>query len=352
MSKAKRLILVPAPVLVAIRCYAPPPASHDYLCRVANERAITDVAARPLALLGAPSALGLSPYRGGGPREVDRAPSVLRSLGLAARVGATDFGDVVPEAPYRDVERPVRGVRNADDVVAFNRRLGARVGELVRRGYFPLLLGGDCSILLGVLRGLGGQSGEVGLAYLDAHSDFASLEESRSASACSMNLALAVGRDPAAAGASDPVVEHARVVHIGRRDEDDVNYGSAALEASPIMDLPARRVRALGLEAVTTGAFERLDTAPGGYWVHFDVDVLDPSVMPAVDSPLPGGFSAEEMTRLLAALVTHPRALGLQVTIYDPKQDPHRTAGQQIVDLLAAVVTRLPQSGAKPAAGR
>jgi arginase len=265
---------------------------------------------------------------------------VLRSLGLAARVGATDFGDVVPAAPYRDLERPARGVRNAADVVAFNRRLGARVAELVGRGYFPLLLGGDCSILLGVLYGLREQSGEVGLAYLDAHSDFASLEESQSASACSMNLALVVGRDPAAAGAGDPVAEPAHIVHIGRRDEDDVDYGSAALEASPIMDLPARRVRALGLEAVAARALERLGTAPGGYWVHFDVDVLDPSVIPAVDSPLPGGFSADEMTRLLAALITHPRARGLQVTIYDPSQDPHRKAGSQIVDLLAAALAR------------
>jgi arginase len=311
---------------------------------VANEPLIADVAAadaRPLALLGAPSAIGLSPYRGGGPREVDRAPGVLRSLGLGARVGATDFGDVVPEAPYRDVERPVRGVRNAADVAAFNRRLGVRVADLVRRGYFPLLLGGDCSILLGVLHGLREQSGEVGVAYLDAHSDFASLQESPSASACSMNLALAVGRDPAAGGASDPVVEPARVVHIGRRDEDDADYGSAALEASAIMDLPARRVRVLGLEAVAARALERLGTAPGGYWVHFDVDVLDPSVVPAVDSPSPGGFSADEMTQLLGSLVTHPRALGLQVTIYDPKQDPQRLAGRQIVDLVATALTGL-----------
>src|SRR5205085_10039959 len=123
-------------------------------------------------------------------------------------------------------------------------------------------------------------------------------------------------------------------------DEDDVDYGSAALEASAIMDLPARRVRDLGPEAVAARALERLATASGGYWVHFDVDVLDPTIMPAVDSPLPGGFSAEEGTRLLAALVRAPRALGLQVTIYDPKQDPHGTAGRRIVALLAAAFTR------------
>ncbi|HEX4718496.1 MAG TPA: arginase family protein [Thermoleophilaceae bacterium] len=298
-----------------------------------------------IAILGAPSALGLSTYRDGSPRAVDQAPRVLRSLGLADRIGGHDFGDVVPEAPYRDLERPARGVRNAADVAAYNVRIGSRVAEVVALGYFPLLLGGDCSILLGALQGLGERVGDVAVAYLDAHADFGSLEESPSGSACSMNLALAVGRDPEAAGALGPVVEAARVVHIGRRDETDEAYGGAALRDSPILDLPMRQVRAPGPDAALGRALERLTVAPVGYWVHFDVDVLDPSVMPAVDSPLAGGFSSLEATSVLGRLLTHPRALGLQVTIYDPKQDPDRSAGQRLVDLLAAV---LPPAALQP----
>jgi len=264
---------------------------------------------------------------------------VLRELGLAARLGAVDVGDVVPKTQYRDLERPPGGVRNAPGVAAFNREVGARIADLVQRGYFPLVLGGDCSILLGALQGLHARRGDVAVAYLDAHADFASLEESPSGSACSMNLALALGRNPEGAVVTDPVVDAKDVVHIGRRDEDDSSYGSGALKRSGVLDLPAREVRALGLDLVAEAALERLTAAPGGYWIHFDVDVLDPSIMPAVDSPLADGFTAEELTQVLAPLVAHPRALGLQVTIYDPTQDPGRTAAHQLVDLLVTATS-------------
>jgi arginase len=69
--------------------------------------------------------------------------------------------------------------------------------------------------------------------------------------------------------------------------------------------------------------------------VHFDVDVLDPTLMAAVDSPLPDGLSTAEVEALLEPLVKHPAALRRQLTIYDPTLDPQRHAGRLLVDLLA-----------------
>ena len=69
-----------------------------------------------------------------------------------------------------------------------------------------------------------------------------------------------------------------------------------------------------------------------GYWVHLDVDILDPGVMPAVDSPDPGGLSAAELTGLLAALA--PRAVGAQVTVFDPDLDPEGSHARLLTDIL------------------
>jgi arginase len=64
----------------------------------------------------------------------------------------------------------------------------------------------------------------------------------------------------------------------------------------------------------------------GGYWLHLDVDILDPGVMPAVDSPDRGGLDPEQLTELLAVLA--PGAVGAQVTVFDPDLDPDgRLAG-------------------------
>src|SRR5262249_15751796 len=85
-----------------------------------------------------------------------------------------------------------------------------------------------------------------------------------------------------------------------------------------------------------------------GYWVHLDVDILDPSVMPAVDSPDPGGLSAAELTELLAALA--PRAVGAQVTVFDPDLDPDGSHARLLTPIPATALP--PHAPPPPAPGR
>ena len=70
-----------------------------------------------------------------------------------------------------------------------------------------------------------------------------------------------------------------------------------------------------------------------GYWLHLDVDVLDPDVMPAVDSPDPGGLTPEELITLLTALA--PAALGAHVTVFDPDLDPDGRCADLLVEVVA-----------------
>jgi hypothetical protein len=112
---------------------------------------------RPIALLGAPSSIGIRPYDDGAIRQLDRAPAVLRALGLAARLNADDLDDVTPP-PYQDFIRPAGRARNEAGIVAYSRALAERVRTALAGGRFTLLLGGDCSIVLERLEqpGLGG----------------------------------------------------------------------------------------------------------------------------------------------------------------------------------------------------
>lgn len=291
----------------------------------------------PVAVIGAPSAIGISPYEGGGPRRLDLAPGSLRERGVSERLAASDLGDVVPPPGYSDLVRPSGRVRNQDDVAGYARELAGRVASTTREGRFVLLLGGDCSILLGALLGLrqGGRS-PVGLVYFDAHSDFATLEESLSGSASSMNLSLAIGRLDTPLARLDgarPLVSAEDVVHIGSRDEGEP-YGNAELGAAGIIEVSQQVIDAKGVDEVGSETLAHLSRINGGFWVHFDVDVLDPTVMPAVDSPIPGGLGLEAAAELLRPIVRHPAALGLQVTIYDPSIDPDATGASCIVELL------------------
>ena len=301
---------------------------------------------RTIAIVGAPSSIGIRPYDNCEPRKLDRAPEVLRELGLVEHLGASDLGDVIPSA-YRDYLRPAGRVRNEAEVGTYCRMLGERVEEATSDGRFAVVLGGDCSIVLGSLLGARKSAqGSVGLVYVDAHADFGTPEESRTGSAASMCLALAVGRGetPLARLTGDsPLVHGKHVVLIGRRDATEPWYGHAALAASPILDIPGPALSDRGAADVAAAALKRL-TSPGsggesrGFWIHLDADVINPTVMAAVDSPEPGGPTIEELVDLLTPLVRHPRALGLELTIYDPGLDPDRSCAARLVSLLGNVL--------------
>jgi arginase len=297
---------------------------------------------RSIAIVGAPSSIGIRPYDSGESRQLDRAPGVLRELGLVQRLGASDLGDVIPPA-YRDYVRPPGRVRNEAEVGAYSLKLGERMEAATSNGRFAVVLGGDCSIVLGCLLGARRSTqGSVGLIYLDAHADFGTPEESRTGSVASMCLAFAVGRGETALArlaGDEPLVHGKDVVLIGRRDAAEPWYGHAALAASPILDIPGAALSDRGVADVAAAALLAL-TSPRsseelrGFWIHLDADVINPTVMPAVDSPTPGGPTISELVELLAPLVRHPRALGLEVTIYDPGLDPDRSCATRLVAML------------------
>jgi arginase len=298
---------------------------------------------RPIAIVGAPSSIGIRPYDDGSARRLDLAPGALRDQGLTRRIGARDFGDVLPP-PYRDFVRPPGRPRNEEGVASYSRDVAARVTGAANDEAFVLLLGGDCSIVLGALLGARARGhARVGLVYVDAHADFATPESSRTGSAASMCLALAVGRGDtplARLGGDSPLVRAEDVVVIGRRDDEDVPwYGQDVLRELPVLDLPHLIVRDRGPAATARAALGRLTRSDlDGFWIHVDVDVLDPTVLPAVDSPEPGGVTLDELAELLTPLARHPLALGLELTIYDPALDPDRTSADRLTALLQAVL--------------
>jgi arginase len=288
-------------------------------------------------LLGAPSAIGIRPYDDGAVRRLDLAPNALRSHHIVSRLGADDLGDVIPPQRYVDLERPGGRCRNETDVAMFSSDLATRVAEILRSDKFVILVGGDCSILLGALLGLHHASRDpVGLVYIDAHADFAALEESPSRSPCSMNLALATGRAarPLTYLAGDkPLISGSHVVHLGRRDDDQPAYGNRALVPFGVLDVPWQEMRRLGVAQAAHIALNRAGEIGAGFWIAFDVDVIDPNLMPAVDTPIAGGLDFEQSAELLRRLVNHPKALGIQVSIYDPTLDPGGGA-EQLVSML------------------
>jgi arginase len=289
-----------------------------------------------LTVVAAPSNLGLSPPEPTSVPGCAKAPEALREAGLhraLAAAGAADAGTVLA-GRYLDDALPGSGrLRNQDAIVDHARRLADRLGAVLDGGGAPLVLGGDCSILVGAGLALA-RRGRYGLVHLDGHTDLRNPTNSdRCAALGGEDLAAAVGRHwPAVADLDGlgPYFRPADVVHVGCRDHDE---HLAEAEATLAAVVPASAVRDRSVAAVVRSVLDVV-AAPAldGFWVHLDVDVLDPAHMPAVDSPDPGGLTPAELGELLAGLA--PAACGAEVAIFDPDLDPSgRHAG-----LLAGLV--------------
>jgi arginase len=272
---------------------------------------------KSIAVIEAPSILGLRPTG------VERLPDALVRAGLLARLRARHAGRVDPPE-YCDARDQETGFLNLQSVADYSRRLAERVDEVLDQGEFPLVLGGDCSILLGPMLALNRRD-RYGLLFLDGHMDFYDKDTNINGEVASSELALVTGRGPALLTTYDgrcPLVRDEDVVAVGFRDEQEARrYGSPPL-SEKMKAVNLEEVRRVGVAAA---AREALTYASGQatreFWIHFDADVIDDAVMPAVDYRLPGGLTWVEIEYVLSAALAHPKAVGMEITIFNPRLD-------------------------------
>ncbi|PZF98093.1 arginase family protein [Micromonospora deserti] len=266
--------------------------------------------------------------RGRGER---RAPMALRAAGLVGRLGAEDAGavDAVITDPVPD---PATGMIGADQVRRAGRAIAARVNELVRAGRHPLVVGGDCALLPGTLQGL---PAGFELWFLDGHLDFEDGRTSPTGEGADMDLSVVTDHGPA--GLLDregPLVDPDQVHVLGYRPT--AGDGSEAGRLDPAIHVvPAERLH--GPDAAATGRDLAAGTGPA--WLHLDLDVLDPLVLPAVSYPEPGGLDWADLAALVGPLVASGRLLGLSLTDFNADEDPDGRHAERVVQVLAQVLT-------------
>ena len=172
---------------------------------------------RNIKIISAPSILGLKPTG------VQDLPKSLLASGLAEALGTGTHVinvDTFNEKYKNEREAPWQ-VLNAEAIKHFSIGLGNVLSDTMQNGYFPIVLGGDCSILIGIMASLK-TSGAYGLIFLDAHADFYEPEKSITGEVADMDLAIITGRGPELlTNINDlgPYVKDEHVIHIGQRDQ-------------------------------------------------------------------------------------------------------------------------------------
>jgi arginase len=240
------------------------------------------------AFIGVPTSAGTH-----GPGQ-EKAPRALRRAGLlrgleAAGIEARDEGDL-PVAMYQAAAADPRQ-RNLDAVVEVAGRVADRVQEVLGRGLAPLVVGGDCTITLGVVAGFARHDGDLGLLYFDGDADLSTPATSRSGVLDSMGVAHLLGEGaPALArlGPRYPLLAADRLLLFGFDDPDDLGdaqqallarHAPAAWPASRVLEVPG------GPRVAAAAALAELEARVGTVVVHFDVDAVDSGDLPLANFP-------------------------------------------------------------------
>lgn len=272
-------------------------------------------------IIDAPSILGLRPTG------VEDLPKALKAAGLMGELRA-EYGGRVSPLPYSSERNKLTLLLNPDSIRLFSLQLADAVTSVLRKKQFPLVLGGDCSILLGNLLALR-RLGKYGLFFIDGHADFYQPEASPTGEVADMDLAIVSGRGPDILTNIDglkPLVRDEDIVVFGYRDaEQAASYGSQDVRDTNMHVFDLKSVRKF--DTVSAAASQALDILANneidGFWIHLDADVLEDLIMPAVDYRLADGdgLSFSELSDLLKTLLGSGRAVGMDITIFNPRLD-------------------------------
>jgi arginase len=295
---------------------------------------------QPICLIRAPCNLGLRPLRPGHEPGTWRAPQALTEAGLVEAIAPAAIVDLERPIYHAEAESGTM-LRNGHSLRHFNLELADRVKEAVAANRFPLIIGGDCSVLLGALAGHR-RSGPLSLIHVDGHSDFRNPANYDAANVLSavagMDLALATGRgDPlmtAWPGVHAPLVLDEQVVQIGEREGRNSDFAWPDVNDTAFNRIDVFEARRLGADAVVASALATVGQKDWPFWLHFDVDVLDQTTMPAVDSPGSPGINPDELKIVLSRLLADPRCAGMDFTIFDPDLDPDGSLAAWLVAFL------------------
>ena len=287
-----------------------------------------------IALLGVPtSAAAMSPGHEG-------APAALRAAGLIDRLRSigyevTDLGDDPPQLFQPDEESP--RARNVVRVLAALETLKPRVEQAVKSGALPLILSGDCSVVLATIAGARRYFRHVSLIYVDRDADLSTPATTSTGCVDGMVISHVIGRGAAELvrfWGEPPLV---REPDLALFAVDRVEPAEEeALRRTPLRVYRGSDVKRRGAVVAAEEAVDRVHGNAHEFVLHFDVDSI--AEFQATNYPGTSGLRLEEMREALAVFVKQKHLAAIDVSAYNPTKDPDGSGAKLIIDLLADVL--------------
>lgn len=297
---------------------------------------------RWIGLIGVPSIAGAHwPGQEKAPRVIAGLVERLRAAGMTV----IDHCDMPCSRWYPDREH--RRPHNLAAVVEVARGVADLVEAALQDSETPLVIGGDCTIELGVLSGFLRRNVDVELLYFDGGVDLRTPLDNPTGILDSMGVAYILGEPGSAEefariGPRFPLMPTEKLVLFGySRNEPEVEV----LSRRSMPRYPVGRVRE-GSEKAAAETVAYLEEVAGRFVVHFDVDVNDFVDMPVADVlQHNAGLTFREALACLGVFASSPKCAGLVVTELNP--DHADEAGETVTVFVQGLVDAVTASKAR-----
>ncbi len=275
--------------------------------------------------------LGFPMDLGAGRRGVDMGPSALRIAGIVNRLrdelnlSVKDLGDIVIHTAESE-EAGDESLRYLNEIARASEQLCGRVKSIMDDGHFPLILGGDHSMSIGSIAGIGAHCEErgkrLGVIWVDAHSDVNVPQTTPSGNIHGMPLAVAMGfghERLTAIGGTFPKVAVRDVAIIGARDIDAGERELIRTKGIPTYTM--YEIDRDGIYSIIKRVLDRMRRDVDHIHVSFDLDSVDPTVAKGVGTPVPGGLSYREAHMIMETIAESGKLGSFEVVEVNPTLD-------------------------------
>ncbi len=265
-----------------------------------------------------------------------RLPEALRTLGHSV----TDKGNLQPAAHAPDA--PDAFLHKLNETIGWTKTLSSAATDAMSEGV-PIFLGGDHALALGTVPGIAAyaqkQNRPLFVLWLDAHSDFHTLETTDSGNLHGTPVGYFTGR-PGFEGFPDltATVPPENICMIGLRSVDPAER--EALEGTAMARHDMREIDERGIARPLQEFLSKVAAADGLLHVSLDVDFLDPSHAPGVGTTVPGGATVREAHLVMEMVHDSGRMTSMDLVELNPFLDDRGQTAHLMVDLVASAMGR------------
>lgn len=292
---------------------------------------------KQISIIGVPSDYGQRR------RGVDMGPSAIRYSGLLDRLHALHF-NVKDEGDIRlklvkDQENKDLKLLNLEEIIHLSEELAHKVSEVVTSNGIPLVLGGDHSIAIGTIAGLGKHYDNLGVIWFDAHADINTPETTPSGNIHGMPLAVSLGLGhERLVNIADysPKIKRENIIIIGARSIDEGE--KALIKKLGIKVYTMHEVDRLGMTRVMEESINYLKARHvDGVHLSLDLDALDPLYTPGVGTPVVGGITYRESHLAMEMLQEAKFITSAEFVEVNPILDEHNRTADVAVALIGSL---------------